>query len=170
MKGRKSLAEEWITEDGLLLLEGFARDGMTDKDIAQTKIGVAEVTFTRWKERYPTILNALKKGRAPVAEKIEKSLYDLCQVQTYVDIVEEITEHPDGTQTKHKRKTTRQVPPNPTAIIFALRNLKRHRWSNNPEALTTPDEVGDDGFIDALNGTAEADWEEDDEESGDVSL
>ena len=164
MAGRKSGASDWLTEDSLLLIEGWARDGLTDKDIAQKMIGVAESTFCRWKNENPQIVKALKKGRAPVAEKIEKSLYDLCQVQTYVDIVEEITEHPDGTQTKHKRKTTRQVPPNPTAIIFALRNLKRHRWSNNPETLTMPDQVADDGFVAALNGTAKNDWEDENAE------
>ena len=162
MAGRKSKAEEWLTDDGLLLLEGFARDGMTDKDIAEQKIGVTDRTFCEWKSRFSSISSALKKGRAPVAEKIEKSLYDLCQVQKYVDTIEEVTETPDGKKTKHIRKITREVPPNVTAIIFALRNLKRYRWSNNPEAQYVPPEVADDGFIKALSGTAQADWSGDD--------
>lgn len=32
--GRKSLIDEYLTEDGLLLLEGWARDGLTDAEIA----------------------------------------------------------------------------------------------------------------------------------------
>lgn len=28
--GRKSLIDEYLTEDGLLLLEGWARDGLTE--------------------------------------------------------------------------------------------------------------------------------------------
>ena len=160
MQGRKSRADEWLTEDGLLLLEGFARDGLTDKDIAEKKIGVSEQTFCTWKSRYSLIPLALKKGRAPVAEKIEKSLYDICQTQTYTETIEEITEHPDGTKTKHIKKRKYEVPPNVTALIFALRNLKRQKWSNNPEQQYAPPEVSDDGFIAALNGTAKDDWNE----------
>jgi hypothetical protein len=33
-RGRKSLVDEWLTEDSLLKLEGLARDKITDKDIA----------------------------------------------------------------------------------------------------------------------------------------
>ena len=46
MAGRKSGAVEWLTKDGLLLLESFARDGLTDKQIAEHKVGVSERTFT----------------------------------------------------------------------------------------------------------------------------
>lgn len=127
--GRRSLASEYLTDDGLLLLEGWARDGLTDKDIAEKKIGINESTFCRWKLRHSTILQALKKGRAPVAEKIEKSLYDMCQKQTYKDVVEEITTDKNGNiVSKHKRITTREVAPNSTAVIFALKNLKPDRF------------------------------------------
>ena len=35
MSGRKSTHEQWLTEEALLLLEGWARDGMTDEQIAE---------------------------------------------------------------------------------------------------------------------------------------
>ena len=160
-RGRKSRAEEWLTDDGLLLLEGYAREGLTDKDIAEKRVGVSETTFTRWKDKYPPILTALKKGRAPVAEKIEKSLYDICQKQSYTETIVEETRDANGIMvSQHIRKITREVPPNVTAIIFALRNLKRGKWSNNPEAAYTPPEIADEGFIKALNGSAAADWSE----------
>lgn len=137
MAGRKNGADEWITEDGLLVLEGWARDGMTDKDIAEKQIGINEATFCRWKNKFPQIVQALKKGRAPVMEKVEKSLYDLCQVQKYIETIEEITEDANGRKRRHIRKITRETPPNPTAIIFALKNLKPHKWRDKQEVRTT---------------------------------
>lgn len=133
MAGRKNGADEWLTEDGLLVLEGWARDGITDKDIAEKQIGISERAFCMWKNKYPSIVSALKKGRAPVMEKVEKSLYDLCQVQKYTETVEEITEDEFGKKRKHIRKITRETPPNPTAIIFALKNLKPHKWRDKQE-------------------------------------
>lgn len=133
-------ADDWITEDGLLLIEGWARDGITDKDIAVNQLRISERTFTRWKRDYPSIVSALKKGRAPVIEKVEKSLYDLCQVQKYTETIEEIHETPDGKKKRHVRKITREMPPNPTAIIFTLKNLKPHKWRDKQEIK------GDFGF------------------------
>ena len=131
---KKSLAEEWLTPDNLILLEGLARDKYTDKDIAKNYIGIAERTFSDWKVRYPAITAALKKGRAPVAEKIENSLYDLCEVQEYTDTIIEEYQDADGNVTgRHIRKTKRQVAPNPTAIIFALKNLKSSKWREKQE-------------------------------------
>lgn len=130
--GRNPGAADWITEDGLLLIEGWARDGITDKQIAENQIGISERTFTRWKRDNPSIVSALKKGRAPVIEKVEKSLYDLCQVQTYTETIVE-TYKENGKEKTHVRKITRETPPNPTAIIFALKNLKPHKWRDKQE-------------------------------------
>ena len=128
-RGRKSLVDDYLTKDGLLMLEGWARDGLSDKDIAAKKIGINESTFCRWKLKYPTISQALKKGHAPVAEEIESTMYDMCRVQTYKDVVEEITTDANGNViSKHKRITTREVAPNPTLIIFAMKNLKPDKW------------------------------------------
>lgn len=118
----------------MLLLEGYARDKMTDKDIAEKKIGIAERTFTDWKARYSAIAAALKKGRAPIAEKIENSLYDLCDVQTYTDEITEIYKDADGNIiSSHIRRIKREVPPNVTAVIFALKNLKAGKWRDKQE-------------------------------------
>lgn len=130
--GRKDGAADWITEDGLLLIEGWARDGITDKQIAENQIGCSERSFSTWKKKYPAIVAALKKGRAPVIEKVEKSLYDLCQVQTYTETIIE-TYKENGKEKTHVRKITRETPPNPTAIIFALKNLKPHKWRDKQE-------------------------------------
>lgn len=42
--GRKSLIDEYLTEDGLLLLEGWARDGLTDAEIAHN-MGISHTSF-----------------------------------------------------------------------------------------------------------------------------
>ncbi len=38
----KGKYQEWITEDGLLQIEGWARDGLSDLQIATKKIGIGE--------------------------------------------------------------------------------------------------------------------------------
>ena len=51
--------EYWLTEDGLTLLEGWARDGLTDAQLAE-KMNIGARTLYDWKLKYPQISQALK--------------------------------------------------------------------------------------------------------------
>lgn len=42
--------EYWLSADGLTLLEGWARDGLTDEQLAE-KIGIGVRTLYDWKGR-----------------------------------------------------------------------------------------------------------------------
>ena len=57
--------EYWLTEDGLTLLEGWARDGLTDEQIAEN-IGISRSTLSDWKNKFSDISDALKKGKEVV--------------------------------------------------------------------------------------------------------
>lgn len=65
--------EYWMTEDGLTLLEGWARDGLTDEEISST-IGVSRSTLSDWKTKFPDISDALKKGKEIVDYEVENAL------------------------------------------------------------------------------------------------
>lgn len=69
----KGKYEKWKTEEGLVLLQGWARDGLTDEQIAK-KMGVSRETFYKWKREYTDISDALKKGKEFVDFLVESSL------------------------------------------------------------------------------------------------
>lgn len=69
----KAKYKEYRTEEGLLKLEGWARDGLTDEQIAD-EIGIKRPTIYEWKKKYPDIADALKVGKEVVDRKVEKSL------------------------------------------------------------------------------------------------
>ncbi len=58
----KGKYHEWLEPDGLLLLQGWARDGLTDEQIAHN-IGINRHTLKEWKKVFPAINTALKKTR-----------------------------------------------------------------------------------------------------------
>ena len=71
-----------------------------------------------------------------------------------------------------KRKRSRHIPPNIGAVCFILKNQKPEKWQDKPERIQN-DTVADDGFIEALKGSAAEDWQDDDAadeelESGDL--
>ena len=69
----KGKYEKWLKKENLLLLEGWARDGLTDEQIAKN-IGIGERTLYEWKEKYPQISQSLKKGKEVVDYEVENAL------------------------------------------------------------------------------------------------
>ena len=67
--------EYWLSEDGLTLLEGWARDGLTDDQIAHN-LGVSRSTLAEWKKRFPDLSDALKKGKDVVDYEVENALLE----------------------------------------------------------------------------------------------
>lgn len=132
---------EWLTQDGLLLLEGWARDGLTDEQIAQ-KMGIAPRTYYEWRTKYPQISQAIKKGKAPVDYEVENTLLKKAlgyvmtvkkpmklkskkQIGGRVAVEEECIEYADEEI---------YIPPDTTAQIFWLKNRRPEKWRDKPEA------------------------------------
>lgn len=66
--------EEWLKEDKLVLLEGWARDGLTEEQIANN-MGITRPTLWKWKKKEINIFNALKKGKEVTDYEVENALY-----------------------------------------------------------------------------------------------
>ncbi|WP_343844514.1 helix-turn-helix domain-containing protein, partial [Faecalicatena contorta] len=69
----KGKYQEWLTPEGLLKIEGWARDGLTDEQIA-TNIGISRDTLYRWKNEYSDISDTLKRGKEVVDRQVENAL------------------------------------------------------------------------------------------------
>lgn len=57
----------------MTLLEGWARDGLTDEQIAYNA-GITTSTLYAWKSKYSEISEALKKGKEVVDFEVENAL------------------------------------------------------------------------------------------------
>lgn len=80
----KGKYQDWLTQEGLTKLEGWARDGLTDEQIANN-IGIGTTTLYNWKKRYVEIVEALKKGKEVVDREVEGSLLRRAKGYTTVD-------------------------------------------------------------------------------------
>ena len=65
--------KEWLSEENLALLEGWARDGLTDEQIAHN-VGITAKTLYEWKNKHRAICDALKKGKEVVDYQVENAL------------------------------------------------------------------------------------------------
>ena len=117
---------EWIEEEGLLKIEGWARDGLDEEQIAEN-IGVTRKTLYNWKTSQLPILHALKKGKEVVDRQVENALLKRALGYGYTET--KIEESDIGNKTT---TTTKEVIPDTTAQIFWLKNRKPDVWKNKP--------------------------------------
>lgn len=69
----KGKYQYWLTPEGLLKLEAWARDGLTDEQIAQN-MGIDTATLYRWKNKHCEICEVLKRGKEVVDIQVENAL------------------------------------------------------------------------------------------------
>lgn len=69
----KGKYEEWLTEEGLIKLEAWARNGLTDEQLA-SNMGISTATLYNYKKKYVEILEALKRGKEVVDIQVENAL------------------------------------------------------------------------------------------------
>lgn len=124
----------WLTAEGLLMLEAWARDGLTDEQIAKN-VGIACSTLYAWKGSYPEITEALKKGKEVVDIQVENALLKralgyACTEVTKERVIERDPETGEilGSSMIVIKEVIKEVTPDVTAQIFWLKNRKPEAW------------------------------------------
>lgn len=112
------------TPEGLTLLEGWARAGLTMEQIAHN-CGIKRITLYSWMDKYPEIADALKRGKEVVDMEVERALLNNALGYT-------ITEQQMDDK-GNKRIVKKNIPANVTAQIFWLKNRMPDRWRDRTE-------------------------------------
>lgn len=120
--------EDWLTEEGLLKIEGWAKDGLTDEQIAGN-MGIKRQTLYDWKKKYPVFSDTLKQSKEVVDREVENALLKSA-IGYYLD--EERIDSEGNVYT-----VRRFVPPNTTAQIFWLKNRKPNEWRDKKQTELT---------------------------------
>lgn len=126
-KARPVRMTDWETDDKLTLLQGWARNGLTQEQIAKN-VGCASTTLSSWKSKSEKISEALKKGAEVVDLEVENALlkralgYKSQNKQTFINV------NAKGQKSQRVIVTENEVPPDTTAIVFWLKNRRPDKW------------------------------------------
>src|SRR5574344_3130852 len=116
-----------------LLVESLARNGLINPQIAE-RMGIATSTLSKWMNDYPEFSDALKRGREEPDEKVESSLLKRATGYRYQEVTKEVKvkegDEPELTVTK---VVTKELPPDPTSMIFWLKNRRPDRWRDKQD-------------------------------------
>ena len=137
---RISKYEEWVNnneiKDKLVLVEGWSRDGLTQKQIADN-LGINVDTLIEYKKKYPDFSEALKKGKEVVDIEVENALLKRALGYTITLYEEKVDK--DGCV--HNLKKDVHIPGDTTAQIFWLKNRKPKNWKDKQNTENTSDDV-----------------------------
>lgn len=121
---RKSKYEEYV-QDKLDSIQGWARDGLTLQEIADN-LGIALSTLCNYKNQYPELNEALKKGVDESLYTVENALFKAACGYYYTE--EEMTKNGNIVE------LTKYAKPNITACIFYLKNKAPNgKWRDRQE-------------------------------------
>lgn len=126
----------------LLLIEAWARDGLTDEDICNN-LDISVASFHNYKRDHVEFLESLKVSKPEADIRVENMLYKRAMGYSYEEVTYEAIEFKQGENSipATKVKTVvKEVVPDTTAQIFWLKNRKPKEWRDKQEIdLRTPD-------------------------------
>lgn len=138
----KGKYQEWLTEENLAKIERWKRHGLSNEQIA-ANMGICEATFYKWQEEHKEFSEAIKKGLEVIVCELENAL--IKRAKGYD--VEEVVYLPEKGGGVTERRNTKHIPPDTTALIFALKNMDSSNWRDRKETAlsgsvqTVPDKL-----------------------------
>jgi hypothetical protein len=126
--------------------------GATDFEIAQA-LEISRQTFYLWMQTHKKFSDSVKLGKSPANRRTERSLFERANGYTYpseeIHLVDEVEERHNEADPKHPiivrtKKVLRvpvlkHVPPDPTSVIFFLKNREKQKWRDfKATELSTP--------------------------------
>lgn len=127
---------KWETnvKDKLMLVEAWARNGLTDEQIAKN-LGIAVSTLNDYKNKYPEFMESLKRGKEVIDIEVENALLKRALGYQYNEVTKELCKDKEtGKEELVVTKViTKEVIPDTTAQIFWLKNRKPEEWRDRKE-------------------------------------
>lgn len=131
---------ETNVKDKLILVEGWARNGLTDEQIAKN-LGIGLTTFYKYKKEHSELSEALKKGKEVIDFEVENALLKRALGYKYEEVTKEriLKKDEQGKPLTDihgfpiyemvvTKTVKKEVTPDTTAQIFWLKNRKPEEW------------------------------------------
>lgn len=127
-----------FTQEHIEQAEKLCSLGATDYEIADF-FGVSVRTIYRWKLEHPLFCQSIKSGKEVADERIERSLYERASGFAYVEqqaIKVKCGPHEEKVEIVEVERVS---PPDPTSMIFWLKNRRPADWREKTQTeLTGP--------------------------------
>jgi len=110
--------------------------GWTDQQVADF-LGITKMAIQKWKKLTAFSL-PLKDWKTGADLIVEKSLYQRAQGFNYTEVTTEFIKIGETkTPAEKTKEVTKQYPPDPTSMIFWLKNRQPDKWRDKKDVVVT---------------------------------
>lgn len=123
-----------LSDEGIMLLECYARDGFTNQDIAN-RFGISVSTLLKVRKRHPSVDRALNSSREIVNYMVENALLKAALGHSAREL-KITTEIRNGKVVgKFKEEFIHDIEPDVRAIMYYLNNRLPDKWKKNRDTM-----------------------------------
>ncbi len=167
LEGQKKRKAFWLSDDGITLIAGWRRQGISIQKIAKDQIGVSQSTFWNWYRENAKLKEACQVAQEICNVQVEQSLF---KKACGYDYYEERWDLIEG-ELRLAQRFKKHMPPDTKAIAMWLYNRMPERWRSMQEPLEATQykdtvkqivvamkktaESGSDNLIDVKEDTSE---------------
>jgi hypothetical protein len=108
------------------------REGKTDSQVAES-VGLAKSTIRVWKEKDTEFKSSIKALKSEADDKVERALYERALGYSHQDVDIRTVSVGDGCSQIVQTPMVKHYPPDPTSMIFWLKNRRREAWRDKQD-------------------------------------
>lgn len=138
-KGREERKKFWLSEDGLILISQWRREGIGIDEIALKYIGVTTRTLRNWRTESEAMAQALLVSGDICDSMVESALFKRALGFHYEENIYELVEG----QMMKVRTVEKYSPPDTKACLSWLFSRRPDRWHATQPDATTQKEIDD---------------------------
>lgn len=131
LENQKKRKAFWLSEEGLMLIKGWRRNGVSIKEIATQNIGISMTAFWGWYKQSDDLRKACADGKDVANYTVEDALYRRAIGYEYEERVYELVEG----EVRLTKIFSKHMPPDTKAIMQWLFNRKPEVWRALQEPL-----------------------------------
>jgi hypothetical protein len=115
-------------------IQKWIEAGVTIDEICE-RIDIAPSSWFEYANKHEVLKNLIDWSRSVTNSRVESSLLKAAMGYEYEEIKSVIEEDKNGKKRTRIEKVKRHMPPNPTAMVFWLKNRAPNEWNDRREIL-----------------------------------
>lgn len=131
LESQKKRKAFWLSDDGLTLIAGWRRNGVSLTEIAEKNIGISKTAFWGWYRQSDALRRACANSKDIADYTVEDALYRRAVGYNYEEKIFELVEG----EVRLTKILEKHLPPDTKAIMHYLFNRKPEVWRAVQEPL-----------------------------------
>ncbi|MCP3776563.1 transposase [Paenibacillus sp. MZ04-78.2] len=115
-------------------IQEWCQEGLTNEQMCE-KLGIAPASWYEYASKHPMFAELINWGKSVTIARVENSLLKTAMGYEYEEIKTIVEEDKNGKKRTRIEKVKRHQPPNPTAMIFYLKNRAPNEWNDRREIV-----------------------------------